>query len=57
MKYSDYTQVSTKVEMAGGGERRVRRRIQKSPAAMNLRGTVSRLHREVVPRGQDLTLK
>lgn len=41
MKYSDYTQVSTKAETARGGERRVRRPIQKSPAAMNLRGTVA----------------
>lgn len=49
--------MSTKAEMVGGGERRVRRPIQKSPAAMHLRGAVSRLPREVVPHGQDLTLK
>lgn len=57
IKYSDYTQVSSKAETAGGGERRVRRPIQKSPTAMNLRGAASRLPSEVVPHGQDLTLK
>lgn len=57
IKYSDYTQVSTKAETARGGERRIRRPIQKSPAATHLRGAVSRLPREVVPHGQDLTLK
>lgn len=56
IKYSDYTQVSTEAETAGGGERRDRRPIQKGPAAVSLRGAVSRLPREAVPHGRDLPL-